>query len=73
MELSIAELYRRAKRVAKTYNGKNYTRREQIDSMADLQWFILEIEKADRARKDLEPVPLELPLSTLLLSAHATP
>lgn len=71
MECSVQELYRRAKRVAKTHNGKHYTRREQIDSMVQLQILIQEIERQDRARTALEPEVLELPLSVPLPSSPA--
>ena len=36
-----------ATRVAKTHNGKNFPRREQIDAIRDLQDFIQQIEKED--------------------------
>jgi len=40
MELSVVELFRRAKKVAKLYNGTYATRAEQLEAMKDLQDFI---------------------------------
>jgi hypothetical protein len=45
MKLSIEELYRRAKRVAVTHNGKNFPRHAQIDAIAALQEFITAAER----------------------------
>ena len=44
MELNVANLYFLAKRVAKSHNGKQYTRWEQISAIQALQAFILETE-----------------------------
>jgi hypothetical protein len=46
MQLSVEELYRRAKRVAVTHNGKNYPRIQQIEAMQALQDFITAVERS---------------------------
>ena len=73
MTVSVENLYQCAKRVAKTHNGKHFTRRAQIDAMVQLQLLIESIESQDRATLDQEQVSLELPPSGLLTSGQTTP
>lgn len=55
MELTASELYRRARKVAKYYNGMTVTRAEQLDAMKDLQELIRALDSNQTTpRTDLE-------------------
>jgi hypothetical protein len=56
VELSVEELYRRAKKVAHTHNGKSYPRHAQIDAMKALQEFIAALDaSSDRSSPTAAP------------------
>lgn len=68
VQANVENLYRCAKRVAKTHNGKHFTRRAQIDAIVQLQLLIEQIENQDPATTAPELAFLELPPSGQPLS-----
>jgi len=68
MELTTAELIKRARRVAKLYNGTVAPRAVQLEAMKDLQDFIYAL---DRDASISQPGPTTVPASSDSSKARA--